>query len=1224
MISFKRLFVFSLFCLVAGSFFAAEAQTHDSAPYSVSRNIEATVRPNHLVDSVVTVDILARNDEAARQMAERTVEVNEYFYDLEILEAYTLKADGRRIEARPEAVIKREKPFDFREMDSFDLDVKVTTIIFPDLSSGDRSSLTVKFSAKRPHPPGGIFRAWEADPAHRIASWKIRLDAPAEMALQQIAKGFEHHVESRDGRTVHEWSLRRLPYRISEPGSVSVHDRGPYVMVSSFSDWEAVGRTYCEPVQPLMAVTPDVARLAAEITRGREGSRAQAQAIHEWVVANIRYTNVVLGAGGIVPRTPDSVLANRYGDCKDHTTLIRALLAARGIASEYALVNASNPTYQSPPIPALGFDHVIVYVPDLDIYADGTAKYLPFGTLPASLYDKPTLRCSERSSKMTRIHPIRAEENKGVITTDIVIGGDGKASGSTIVEASGPALEPIRSLLSDAAVRGTSTIASEGLQAAGLRGSAWIESQTVDDAIGRARVDLHFSVDDEFLGLDNARAVIAGPALLPKPFLIYGTAFPANRMQDFVCIPQTHRQITRYRLPPGWRHEALPPDVSRRGGPAEYTARYTAGDGTVEVERTFVLRGEGSVCPSGLASDMGPVFNAAIRDTENRISFVRDESAPEATHTARPGTGPRDAAAATPPYSVSEELAWRVLPDHTIEELHTSELKAMTSEGAEQIRQRWLTKQPGETLEIIEAATIKADGRRLTVPADKIMTRGIGKSATMYVVLFPDVSEGDSVRYITRKREPDGATPGGIFLTAGFDADAASSRRIVSLEVPAHMPLHISATGFKQKSATENDITRYEWVAEPLPYHPRRLDELSVFLNQARSISVSSYADWKTAGSAYCGPANNTAIGSPEIGRLADEITAGRPDQRGQAAAIVDWVSANIKDNGAVLTGDWVPAAPSLVAATRQGSGNDRAALARAFLAVRNIEAHFTLAKGSRVFAVDDVPSLNFGQVLLYLPEWNLYADPSNPLSGFGVLKDEDYGTQALRCGPGEPSLTSIPTPVPEDHTASVAAELTIGRDGKLTGKAVIAGKGAVIAELRQFRNDVGLKGADAILNEKFTGLGLRGSAILSPVVEDGAIKLAFTLEGPVLGEENAKRVIAGPPVIAKPFRQFEAALRANREAPFFCFPTTYRETVVYKLPKGWTARNVPRNVTRTGGPAEYRASYKVLGDQIEIDRSFLLRTSTSVCPPQIAAEILSVTTAAARDDEARLILVAE
>lgn len=42
---------------------------------------------------------------------------------------------------------------------------------------------------------------------------------------------------------------------------------------------------------------------------------------------------VYVGAGGVVPHAAQTVLDNRYGDCKDHVALLEALLGAAGIKS---------------------------------------------------------------------------------------------------------------------------------------------------------------------------------------------------------------------------------------------------------------------------------------------------------------------------------------------------------------------------------------------------------------------------------------------------------------------------------------------------------------------------------------------------------------------------------------------------------------------------------------------------------------------------------------------------------------------------------------------------------------------------------------------------------------------------------------------------------------------------------------------------------------------------
>jgi transglutaminase-like putative cysteine protease len=67
---------------------------------------------------------------------------------------------------------------------------------------------------------------------------------------------------------------------------------------------------------------------------------------------NIRYVAVYLSLGRVVPNEAASVLHNKFGDCKDKATLMSALLAAKGIASEQALINLGN-AYMLPEPPTM-------------------------------------------------------------------------------------------------------------------------------------------------------------------------------------------------------------------------------------------------------------------------------------------------------------------------------------------------------------------------------------------------------------------------------------------------------------------------------------------------------------------------------------------------------------------------------------------------------------------------------------------------------------------------------------------------------------------------------------------------------------------------------------------------------------------------------------------------------------------------------------------------------
>ena len=1205
-------------------------------PYTKFESEAHTVRPDNLVDIVATSEIVIGNESAAREMAEQKLSVNEHFESLQIIEAATLKADGRRLDVAADNIVTRIRPTGILDLDHFYLDEKITTIQFPQVAAGDRIYYVAKWTAKTARVPGFVNGQVGFDPTERHSSFTLTLDAPAELKLQTAAEGATYRTSERGDRIIHEWRIGAQAYQPPEPEAVSIFDRGPYFSYSSFPDWDALGQFYTERAAPMSAVTSEIAKLAEEITEGRNGAREQAEAIFDWVATNIRYVNIVLGSGGFVPRPATSVIANRYGDCKDHATLMRSLLAAKGIASEYAFINSGRSVFKAYAVPVVRFDHVIVYIPELGIYADPTAKYSTFGALPEFLHDRPVLRSGLGRSTHTRTPPVMADANVVSVTAELTLSSDGKAVGTAVSTATGPAISQLTYEFDRAASWGADAFMMKRMREIGVQGTARFVSKAFDDRRTSASVNVAFSLDEPLLGEDNAKPAIAGPRFIGRPFLTYGAVFRSDRTRDFVCIPSTYRQIVIYHLPAGWRPENLPADVSRTGGQAEFTARYIWADETLRLERTFVLRGSGSVCAAASASEMAPVFNAAIREEEKRLTFVHANGAALGNNTEQVQPAPEnpknqqaEAQRERQAYTSTGAVSLKWLPGHLLEGTETTEILIGTAEGAERMSTRSISvSDEFMDHELIEAATLKADGRRLDVPADKIVTRVFGTGKPIKTIIFPDVAPGDRIRHVERGTQKRKSAPGeGFFFSVGRTNFQPQGSGSLTLDIPADVKLHIANSGYKQSAIQRDGRILYEWQPEPMQYEPEEIDELFV-INTLQKLEVSSYADWQAVGEAFCRPAETVPSVTPEIGKLAGEIVSGRRGRLEEAKAIYDWLLLNIADNDIDLKpASWVPNAPTSTLAKRQGNSNDMSALLRALLAARGIEAHFALANsGSRIFDDETVPGLDFSKIILFVPEFDLYADPTVSFSTFGTLREAQYGTRVLRCGPGVPGLRRIPQATADDNHTEFKAELTIGEDGKASGTSILSATGTSAIDLKKFKSDADKGDAGSVMDERLSRFGLRGSARIENQVpkerEVAAMAVTFSIDENLLGENDAKTAMVGPGLVTRPFRAFERALRPERTEGFFCFPQTYRETVVYHLPKGWMPKALPKDVARTGGPAAFTARYKRLGETVEIERTFSIRPASSLCPAVMAKDIIPVVKAAARDAAERLIFV--
>ena len=74
-------------------------------------------------------------------------------------------------------------------------------------------------------------------------------------------------------------------------------------------------------------------------------------------------------------------------------------------------------------------NHVIIYLPEFDLYDDPTVSPVAFGVLGPGTYDKPVLRVSTDGARLARTPAMQADEHAGRVKTTIKIAADGAMTG---------------------------------------------------------------------------------------------------------------------------------------------------------------------------------------------------------------------------------------------------------------------------------------------------------------------------------------------------------------------------------------------------------------------------------------------------------------------------------------------------------------------------------------------------------------------------------------------------------------------------------------------------------------------------------------------------------------------------------------------------------------------------------------------------------------------------
>ena len=181
----------------------------------------------------------------------------------DVLEAYTRKADGRRVE-----VPKSNYQLDInkgREQDAPAFSDRTRlTVVYPEVAVGDTVVLKYRVTESEPMFPGkfsvderfGRYAAYD-DVA-------VRIDAPAALWAQFAVTEMETAVdETRDGRRILEWTWKNPAPKRSRRSDWSAYDPAaePGYAYSTFRSNAEIAEAYWNRARPKAAVTDRVRSL---------------------------------------------------------------------------------------------------------------------------------------------------------------------------------------------------------------------------------------------------------------------------------------------------------------------------------------------------------------------------------------------------------------------------------------------------------------------------------------------------------------------------------------------------------------------------------------------------------------------------------------------------------------------------------------------------------------------------------------------------------------------------------------------------------------------------------------------------------------------------------------------------------------------------------------------------------------------------------------------------
>ncbi|MEZ0325219.1 MAG: DUF3857 domain-containing protein [Fimbriimonas sp.] len=259
-------------------------------------------------------------------------------------------------------------------------DFVTASILIEDLRVGDTLEYSFSISGQNPVFDGKFVESSTWDQSYPVSRRRVVLNSPANRRINwrlvgDVAGKSIGPVESTNGdmrKLVFEEAA--VPEVIAEPALPVDFVRMRWLQFSEFSDWNDVARWGDKLFSVSTAESPEFNKLVDELKSLKTDEERVAKAL-EMVQSDIRYFSVALGESSHRPAQPGEVLMRRYGDCKDKSFLLTALLRAVSIESRPMLLSVRRRKGLDKMLPSpLAFDHAIVQVKlgNKAYYLDGT------------------------------------------------------------------------------------------------------------------------------------------------------------------------------------------------------------------------------------------------------------------------------------------------------------------------------------------------------------------------------------------------------------------------------------------------------------------------------------------------------------------------------------------------------------------------------------------------------------------------------------------------------------------------------------------------------------------------------------------------------------------------------------------------------------------------------------------------------------------------------------
>ena len=566
------------------------------------------------------VQVKVLTERAVNALKSRRLSFSTSVEKLDIVEAFTLKADGTKIDV-PEGNYQVKINKGNEAGDPIFSDRTSITVIFPELEVNDSVVMKTRLTQTEPMFPGHFSTSQSFWTQSAYDDVRIILNLPESLRFKHQVREMAEKQKIKKGRKIIQLTYQNKKPIKDDRIDFSVWDEEtvPGFAISTFDSYEAIAEAYGARALPKAKPDDRVKKLVEKVIGDETDKLKQARMLYDWVATNISYAGNCIGVGAVVPRDTGFILDNKMGDCKDHATLLEAMLTVVGIDSTQALIN-SGAVYELSQIPLVtSVNHVLTYIPQFDQFVDSTSSTMPFDMLPFSVSDKPVLLVKNHKDGL-KTPPLKIGSNRQQLATVMKIQSDGSVTGSIDIKLTGRPAVAARDSWRHASEDQIGEWIKNTFSSQGKIGSGTMQKDDPVPLMSEFKYSFEFN-RPEYIPATGAGGFYIFPVVnTPAPIYTY-VNYPKEEIDGYrvSCGNGYSREEYIYEFPENMKILAQPESFEVEENHLHYKASYALEGNQLKVVREIDDATPGNVCSAEL---MNAQRKTLMKITENLKSQV--------------------------------------------------------------------------------------------------------------------------------------------------------------------------------------------------------------------------------------------------------------------------------------------------------------------------------------------------------------------------------------------------------------------------------------------------------------------------------------------------------------------------------------------------------------------------------------------------------------------------